>query len=382
MPGSTHSLSSSTVHEKAPAPSAGTDEKNQYRPSRSASQSSKAAEALPYYTSSERDLERGAVVAAVDEDDNYSSSEKRPAGAAVQQPGDAKPGQGPPPPAGGPPGADFPDGGVEAWLVVLGGWCALFCTFGLVNCVGVFEQYYVNGPLRQYSSSTVSWILSVQVWTMVFSGTVFGRLFDNYGPRWLLWGGTVAYVFGLMMVSLSSEYYQFFLAQAVVSSVGSSAVFNACMSSLVSWFSKNRSAAFGVMVSGSSVGGVVLPIMMNKLIERIGFPWMMRAMAFMFLGLLIFASLTVKARLPPKPRPFKLMEYVNNLRDVRLLVTIIGFFFFMWGMFLPFNYVLLQAEAAGTSPTLIPYLLPILNAVRYVSIPSSSSKRLLSELVR
>ncbi|UNI17429.1 hypothetical protein JDV02_003772 [Purpureocillium takamizusanense] len=371
MPSSTHSVSSSTVHEKAPTPLvAGADEKNQYRPpSHSPSQSYKAtADASTLNPGSERDLERGPVAAVGDDDDGYSSSEKHPAGAAVRS-GDAKPGQDPPLPApapagGGPPGpGDFPDGGVEAWLVVLGGWCALFCTFGLINCVGVFEQYYVHGPLRQYSSSTVSWILSVQVWTMIFSGTVFGRLFDNYGPRWLLWGGTAAYVFGLMMVSLSREYYHFFLAQAVVASLGSSAVFTSCMSSLVSWFSRNRSAAFGVMVSGSSVGGVVLPIMMTKLIERVGFPWAMRAVAFMFLGLLVLACLTVKPRLAPTPRPFKLVEYVNNLRDVRLLVTIIGFFLFMWGMFLPFNYVLLQAEAAGTSPSLIPYLLPILNAV-------------------
>lgn len=167
-----------------------------------------------------------------------------------------------------------------------------------------------------------------------------------------------------MMVSLSSQYYQFFLAQSIVASLGSSAVFTCCMSSLVSWFSKRRAAAFGIMVSGSSLGGVVLPIMMTKLIDSIGFPWMMRTVAFLFLVLLTFSCLTVKSRLPPRPRPFRFMEYVDALKDVRMAVTIAALFFFMWGMFLPFNYVLLQAEAAGTSPTLIPYLLPILNAVR------------------
>lgn len=167
-----------------------------------------------------------------------------------------------------------------------------------------------------------------------------------------------------MMVSLCSEYYQFFLAQAVVAAIGSSAVFNACMSSLVSWFLKRRAFAFGIMVSGSSLGGVVLPIMMTHLIQSIGFPWMMRTMAFMFLFLLAIACVTVKSRLPPRPRPFKFSEYTDALKDVRMSVTIAALFFFMWGMFLPFNYALLQAKAAGTSPTLIPYLLPILNAVR------------------
>ncbi|KAH7154895.1 major facilitator superfamily domain-containing protein [Dactylonectria estremocensis] len=270
------------------------------------------------------------------------------------------------PAAGLPPGmapADFPDGGREAWLVVFGGWCALFCTFGLVNCVGVFQAYYVRGPLRNFDNSSVSWIMSVQVFFMIFSGAVFGLLFDNYGPRWLLYCGTVAYVFGLMMVSLSSDYYQFFLAQGIVASVGSSAVFNACMSSLVTWFFRRRATAFGIMVSGSSLGGVILPIMMDKMITQVGFPWMMRTMAFMFLFLLSIACFTVKSRLPPRPRRFVFAQYVGALKDLRLSVTIFGFFLFMWGMFLPFNYVILQAEAAGVSKTIIPYLLPILNAV-------------------
>ncbi|KAL2694538.1 hypothetical protein Neosp_001121 [[Neocosmospora] mangrovei] len=191
----------------------------------------------------------------------------------------------------------------------------------------------------------------------------FGRLFDVYGPKYLLYFGTIAYVFGLMMVSLSTSYYQIFLSQSIVAAIGSSAVFNASMSSLVTWFFRRRAAAFGIMVSGSSLGGVVLPIMMDKMIKEVGFPWMMRTMAFMFLFLLGISCFTVKSRLPPRPKPFVFMEYINGLREPRMAITVIGFFFFMWGMFLPFNYVLLQAEAAGMSPTLIPYLLPILNAV-------------------
>ncbi|EQL00748.1 major facilitator superfamily transporter [Ophiocordyceps sinensis CO18] len=292
-----------------------------------------AAQAAGMHLESRPDMERGRRL----------GPKKSPDSAA------AKPGAGP---AG--PG-DFPDGGAAAWLVVAGGWCAFFCTYGLINCVGVFQQFYVGGPLREHSSSTVSWIMSMQVF--------FGRLFDNYGPRWMLWGGTVVYVFGLMMVSLSSSYYQFFLSQSIVSSAGSSAVFSACMSCLVTWFSRRRAAAFGIMVSGSSVGGVVLPIFMVKLTDRVGFPWMMRTMAFVFLALLVFACLTVRSRLPPSPRPFRFADYVESLRDPRMAVTVAGNFLFLWGMFLPFNYVLLQAATVGMSPNLIPYMLPILNAV-------------------
>jgi len=29
---------------------------------------------------------------------------------------------------------DFPDDGLQAWLVVVGGFCAVFCSFGWINC--------------------------------------------------------------------------------------------------------------------------------------------------------------------------------------------------------------------------------------------------------
>jgi hypothetical protein len=34
----------------------------------------------------------------------------------------------------GPNPSDFPDGGLEAWLVVAGGFCTVFASFGWINC--------------------------------------------------------------------------------------------------------------------------------------------------------------------------------------------------------------------------------------------------------
>jgi MFS family permease len=192
----------------------------------------------------------------------------------------------------------------------------------------------------------------------------FGRLYDTHGPRWILVGGTITYVFGLMMTSLSTKYYQLFLAQGICASIGSSAVFNACLSSVAGWWYKKRAMAFGITASGSSVGGVILPIMMSKLFPRIGFAWTIRAVAFLFLGLLTICSLTVKSRMKPKPRPFVLKEYLEGLREPKFALSVLGFFLFYWGMFLPFNYVIIQAKQQGMSPNLVIYLLPIMNAVR------------------
>ena len=125
-----------------------------------------------------------------------------------------------------PPGAfdprQNPDGGTKAWLCVLGGFCCLFCSFGWINCIGVFQAYYQTHQLADYSPSSISWISSLETFSMFFFGPAIGKVYDNYGPRWLLIGGTFLEVFGLMMTSLSSKYYQLLLAQGICSSMLSS----------------------------------------------------------------------------------------------------------------------------------------------------------------
>lgn len=37
-------------------------------------------------------------------------------------------------PPSGPNPHDYPDGGWEAWLVVAGGFCTVFASFGWINC--------------------------------------------------------------------------------------------------------------------------------------------------------------------------------------------------------------------------------------------------------
>ncbi len=238
--------------------------------------------------------------------------------------------------------ADFPDGGLEAWLVVVGGWCCLFVSFGWINCIGVFQEYYQEHLLSQYSSSTVAWIPSMELFMMFFGGPVFGKVFDNFGPRYLLAVGSFFHVFGLMMTSLSTQYYQFLLAQGVCSALGASAVFFSAMSSTGTWFFNRRATSFGIIASGSSLGGVIFPIMVSKLIPKIGYAWTMRTTAFIILGMLAIANVTVKSRLTPRRKKLDILEFFRPLKEPAFAIICAAAFLFFFGTFLPFNYVILQ----------------------------------------
>jgi hypothetical protein len=108
--------------------------------------------------------------------------------------------------------------------------------------------------------------------------------------------------------------------------------------------------------------------MMNKLLPRIGFGWTMRSIAFMFLGLLIFANFTVTSRLNHTPRPWKMMDFLVPLKDPKFALLAVGGFFFFWGLFVPINFISLYGQAHGMSHNFAAYQIAILNAGRYAGM--------------
>ena len=128
------------------------------------------------------------------------------------------------------------------------------------------------------------------------------------------------------------------------------------------WFNRKRGAAFGIVFTGSSIGGVVFPIMVSHLIRNIGFGWAMRICAFLLLFLLIIANLTVRAYHPPSAQKITGAQLVKPLTEIQFLLVTAGFFLFAYGFFAVVNYLPVQALGAGMDPELVQYLLPILNA--------------------
>ncbi|OQE16648.1 hypothetical protein PENSTE_c023G06602 [Penicillium steckii] len=257
---------------------------------------------------------------------------------------------------------DLIDHGSRAWTVVLGAWCCLFCGFGWVNAIGIFQEYYQTHQLRSYSSSSIAWILSLDPFVLFAAGLVIGRVFDNYGPKWLLPIGTFLHVFGLMMTSISTEYYQLLLAQGICSPLGASLVFSPALSCVATWFDKRRALAFGIVSSGSSLGGVVFPTMLSRLLPTIGFGWTLRIAAFIILALLIIANLTVRSRIAPVPRPVKFSDYTSPFSEIPFVLLMLASCCGFFAMFVPINYIVLEAQQDGVDRDLAGYLLTILNA--------------------
>lgn len=99
----------------------------------------------------------------------------------------------------------YPEGGLQAWLVVLGAWLALISSLGIMNTLATFQAYLSEHQLSHYDEGTVGWVFSIYTFVVFFLGLYIGPLFDKYGPRFLILAGTITLAASLVLFSISTR---------------------------------------------------------------------------------------------------------------------------------------------------------------------------------
>lgn len=254
-----------------------------------------------------------------------------------------------------------PDGGLLAWLQVVGSFVLILCTWGLTNSFGAYQTYYETGELLSQSSSNISWVGSIQAYILMFVGVLTGPLFDKGHFRALLLAGSFLVVFGIMMNSLSTKYYQVMLSQGVCMGIGMGFLWVPSLGICVSYFQKYRSIAITLAASGGSVGGVIFPIIIRRLIPKIGFAWTCRVIGLSCFVTLIIPIFIMKQRELPETKRKILM--LSSFKEPAYLFLTIGLFLSFMGIYIPFYYISSYANRiAHTNIDLSYYLISVINA--------------------
>ncbi|KAK7431338.1 hypothetical protein QQZ08_002109 [Neonectria magnoliae] len=252
---------------------------------------------------------------------------------------------------------DFPDGGLGAWLVAIGAAGTFFCTLGYTNVFGIFQAYYMFNQMPERSADDIAWIGSVQAFLIFATGAVGGPLFDRFGA-WLVRPAGVLYIFAIMMTSICEAYWQFMLAQGILTGLANGLLMFPAR--VPQWFDKKRGAAMGLAIAGSSLGAVIFPIVLSNLLTKtdVGFGWSVRITGFIMLPFLAFAAACIRLRLPPRRTRFFLW---SSFRQPTYVLLIVSLFFAMIGMFVPLFLLPAYAITKGMSESLASYLVAMIN---------------------
>jgi MFS transporter, MCT family, solute carrier family 16 (monocarboxylic acid transporters), member 10 len=205
----------------------------------------------------------------------------------------------------------------------------------MTNAFGVYQDYYVRVFLTDYSPSTIGWIGSVQIFFQFSMGFFAGKLFDAGYFYHIVSLSSLLYVFAYYMLSLSQEnaFYQVFLSQGVAAGIALGFLFLPAIGVIAHHFRRRRSLAMGIVVSGSSCGGLVFPVMLNKLIAAGGFAQATRGVAYLCTGMMLLAVLLMRTRLPPpskakaavaKGPAVPLPSIMDLLTDARYMIATAG----------------------------------------------------------
>ncbi|KAJ3388706.1 hypothetical protein HDU84_009551 [Entophlyctis sp. JEL0112] len=257
--------------------------------------------------------------------------------------------------------ADYPDGGFDAWMVVVAGFWINFLGLGTLYCFGVYSNYYNKMNLDRLA--VIQFIGSIATACLVSGGFVSGMLAEKFGMRLITGIGVIVMFLGLLLASFATSTWQFMLTQGFLFGIGSSLSYFSSLAAISQWWGKRRSIATGIAASGSGLGGLVLSPSVNALLSSVGLSWTLRIMALLILVVLLLLLPFVKQRIATTASkvPWDIMV------DFRFLLLLGAVFFATAPNFIPAFIMPTYAEdVVGLTATDGATLLSIFNLASFL----------------
>ncbi len=134
-----------------------------------------------------------------------------------------------------------------------------------------------------WSYAQVSFVASLRGFEMGLFAPLVGFLVDRWGPRKLIFGGSILVCMGFILLSRVSSLAMFYGAFALIALGMSACSQTVVMTAVNYWFRRKAGIAIGIVASGYGLGGIIVPII-TKLINVL--QWRM-TMVTVGLGMLV-----------------------------------------------------------------------------------------------
>ncbi|KAK1978113.1 major facilitator superfamily transporter [Colletotrichum cereale] len=186
-----------------------------------------------------------------------------------------------------------PESSPLAWLCVFGSFLFLYPSYGFMQSVGTVQSYLQQNQLSAYSSRDLGWISGIFTSLCLLLGIQTGPLMDAYGTRYLAPISVALYVPVFFAMGECTEYWHFILCLGVLGGIAVALTATVAIAVIGKLFNRRKGLAMGVALSGSSLGGVTISLLLRSILPRLGWQWSMRVMGIlatsvMTLGVICF----------------------------------------------------------------------------------------------
>ncbi|KAG7446619.1 MFS general substrate transporter [Guyanagaster necrorhizus] len=192
------------------------------------------------------------------------------------------------------------DHGFDAWAYLVSAWLVELLVWSYPFSYGVFLNYYASHEFKDSSSTLLALVGSLSTGLIYLSSIVILPVIARYPARkkQMMYVGLCLSVAGLIGAAFSNTPEMLVLTQGVMYSIGGSFLYFPVMTYLFEWFSDKKGLANGLIFSGTGVGGVVMPIITEALLNKYGRKVTMLALATSFALLVLPAFPYIKPRVP------------------------------------------------------------------------------------
>ena len=194
------------------------------------------------------------------------------------------------------------------WYIVAASFIILFFnsgamyTFGVVFKPIVAEFGWGRGPV------SLVFFVNMVVFALAIAGT--GRLFDRYGPKWVIVVCSLSLCVGLILTAFMTAFWHFVLAYGLLVAIGFAGTSISLMGALISrWFVARRGLAISVAIAGFCLGQFVIVPLFTMGTLRFGWRYSYALMGLVSLALnCLLSFFVIKDGKPMGPLPDRLIE--------------------------------------------------------------------------
>jgi OFA family oxalate/formate antiporter-like MFS transporter len=155
------------------------------------------------------------------------------------------------------------------YIVVAASFIIMVVAQGLFIVFGLFLNPLVGE--FGWTRATISGAYSVSTVLSGVLGIPMGGLVDRFGPRIVVTACGVFMGVGHLLMSQVDTVWQIYLFYGVINGIGMSGLWVPLLSPLNRWFVARRSLMTGIVMSGMTIGGIIAPLVISRLI--VAYDW-------------------------------------------------------------------------------------------------------------